>query len=122
MRSINYSELDANIAELVRALNAFSGIETIGSCGGHENPTEIQRSLGEWFVTFKVLHTQGGWRSLEYIAGVPLLDPHRTSLTVHTSQPGHATGRALFFSLQGWDFADPIRTTNYLNRVREQAM
>lgn len=120
MKSINYSELDSNIAELVQALNAFSGIETIGSCGGHENPTGVQRPAGEWFVTFKVLHTQGGWRSLEYIAGVITLDPARTSLTAHTAQPGNATGRALFFSLQGWDFADPMRTAKYLKRVREQ--
>lgn len=113
-------QLDPNIVTLVQALNAFPGIATIGSCGGHENPTEVQRPLGEWFVTFRVAHTGGGWRSLEYIAGSITLDPWRTMLTVHTSQPGQATGRAMFFSLQGRDFADPDRVARYLVRVREQ--
>ncbi len=120
MNIIPYYELDTNIVDLVRALNAFPGITTIGSCGGHENPSEIQRPLGEWFVTFHVAHTKGGWRSLEYIAGSITLDPWRTSLTVHTSQPGYATGRALFFSLYGHDFADPDRIAAYLNRIRTQ--
>jgi hypothetical protein len=120
LRLIDYHELDENIVLLVRALNAFPGIATIGSCGGHENPSEIQRPAGEWFVTFRVTHTQGGWKSLEYIAGAITLDPWRTSLTVHTSQPGNATGRAMFFSLQGWENANPDRTANYLNRVRDQ--
>lgn len=120
MTSIPYHALDSNIAQLVRALNAFPGITTIGSCGGHENPSEIQRPLGEWFVTFHAAHTKGGWRSLELIAGAITLDPWRTSLTVHTSQPGYATGRALFFSLQGREFADPDRIAAYLNRVRAQ--
>ena len=120
MNTIPYAELDANIVHLVRALNAFPGISTIGCCGGHENPSEIQRPLGEWFVTFHVAHTKGGWRSLESIAGAVTLDPWRTSLTTHTSQPGHATGRSLFFSLQGWEFADPERIAAYLDRLREQ--
>jgi hypothetical protein len=119
---INYNELDANIRPLVQAMNEFPGITTIGSRGGHENPTEIQRPTGEWFVTFRLAHTLGGWKSLEYIAGVITIDPWRTSLTVHTSQPGNATGRAMFFSLQGWDNADPDRTANYLNRVHDQSV
>ena len=116
--SIDYDALDSNMVSLVRALNAFPGVTTIGSCGGHENPSEIQRPLGEWFVTFRVAHTKGGWKSLEYIAGAVLLDPWRTSLKVHTSQPGYATGRALFFGLEGWDYADPDRIATYLSRVR----
>jgi hypothetical protein len=117
---LDYDALDSNIVTLVRALNAFPGITTIGSCGGHDNPTGVQRSAGEWFVTFRVAHTKGGWRALEYIAGVTLLDPWRTSLTVNTSQPGHATGRSLFFALEGWEDADPDRVAAYLTRVKEQ--
>jgi hypothetical protein len=118
MPAIPYPDLDPNIVTLVRALNSYPGISTIGSCGGHENPTEIQRPLGEWFVTFHVAHRAGGWRSLELIAGATTLDPWRTSLTAHSGQPGHATGRALFFSLQGWEYADPDRIAAYLYRVR----
>ncbi len=121
MTDIPYADLDPNIMNLVRALNAFPGVSTIGSCGGHEHPNEIQRPLGEWFVTFHIAHKSGGWRSLEYIAGAITLDPWRTSLTTHTSQPGSPTGRSLFFSLQGRDFADPERIAAYLNRIRETA-
>jgi hypothetical protein len=71
-------------------------------------------------VTFRVAHTQGGWKSLEYVAGAMTLDPWRTSLTTHTARPGSATGRGLFFSLEGWDNADPERIAAYLKRVREQ--
>jgi hypothetical protein len=117
---IPYSDLDPNIVNLVRTLNAFPGISTIGSCGGHANPIEIQRPAGEWFVTFHVHHTKGGWRSLEFIAGATTLDPWHVTLTTHTSQPGFATGRALFFSLQGWGFADPDRIVAYLQRVSDQ--
>jgi hypothetical protein len=116
---LNYADLDANMVNLVRELNALPGITTIGSCGGHEQPTGVQRPAGEWFVTFRAAHTQGGWRSLEIIAGVPLLDPVRISLKVHTRQPGHATGRALFFALEGWVGADPERAAAYLRRLRE---
>jgi hypothetical protein len=119
MPPIDYAQIDANMVSLVRALNALPGIETIGSCGGHENPSEIQRPPGEWFVTFRVHHTRGGWRSLERIAGATTLDPWRTDLKAHTSQPGTATGRALFFALNGWDYADPERIAAYLTRLRE---
>jgi hypothetical protein len=41
MRPIDYAQIDANMVNLVRALNAMPGIETIGNSGGHENPSEI---------------------------------------------------------------------------------
>lgn len=118
--NIPYDQLDPNIVGLVRALNALPGITTIGSCGGHENPGETQRPLGEWFVTFRVLHRRGGWRSLESIAGATTLDPWRTRLSAHSSRPGQPSGRSLFFSFQGWENADPQRIAHYLNRLLEQ--
>lgn len=120
MNNLYYDQLDANIVNLVRALNALPGIRTIGSCGGHENPTDVQRPAGEWFITFRAAHTRGGWRSLELIAGAISLDPWRTTLKVSTSQPGNATGRALFFALEGWRYSDPERIAAWLNRIREQ--
>ena len=118
MNRLNEADLDANIRRLVMTLNTYPGVRTIGSCGGHEHPTGVQRPAGEWFVTFFIAHTRGGWRSLELIAGSILLDPERTSLKVITSRPGQVTGRALFFALEGWGQADPDRIASYLDRVR----
>ncbi|MBI4320922.1 MAG: hypothetical protein HY675_20710, partial [Chloroflexi bacterium] len=42
-RRLHAAEMDANMVALVRALNAFAGIRTLGSCGGHAvvaNPTQ----------------------------------------------------------------------------------
>jgi hypothetical protein len=105
--SIPYNQLDTNIISLVEVLNSLPGIKTLGSCGGHENPTSIQQPLGEWFVSFYVAHTKGGMRSLEYIAGSLSWSNRRANLEVSTSAPGYATGRALFFVLSGWDFLEP---------------
>jgi len=37
-------EIDAKIRRLVDALNAFGGIATLGSCGGHPEPLKE----GQW--------------------------------------------------------------------------
>ena len=121
MTLLNYDDLDPNIRNLVRSINAYQGVVTIGSCGGHDNPQGVQRPAGEWFVTFKIAHTRGGWRSLELISGAVTLDPWRTSLKVCTARPGSATGRAMFFSFEGWNRADPERAAAWLNRIRENA-
>lgn len=47
-------EIDNNIKHLVNVLNGLSGIETIGSCGGHDNPHIGQHESGTWFISFWV--------------------------------------------------------------------
>jgi tRNA(Phe) wybutosine-synthesizing methylase Tyw3 len=34
--AVPYDDLDATIVTLVRALNRYPGVMTVGSCGGHE--------------------------------------------------------------------------------------
>lgn len=51
---INYEFIDRNIRGLVRLLNSLQGVRTMGSCGGHNNPTSIQHPEGSWFVSFWV--------------------------------------------------------------------
>ena len=46
--------LDKNIVPLVDALNDLPGMETLASCGGHEQPDELQCPVNEWFVSFQV--------------------------------------------------------------------
>ena len=60
-----YGLLDENIEPLVVALNSLPGVKTIGSCGGHKNPSSIQRPEGEWFVSFDFC---GCDRASEYLS------------------------------------------------------
>ena len=60
--------IDGNIRALVDSLNAFPGIVTFSSCGGHaerSNPSQLPN--GEFCVNFDVDISRGGWRSLELI-------------------------------------------------------
>lgn len=52
--SINYDSIDINMRSLVKLLNSFNGIRTMGCCGGHKDPNSIQQPEGHWFVTFWV--------------------------------------------------------------------
>ncbi len=56
--NLHYEDLDANVVELVRAMNAIRGLVTIQSCGGHEAPRSdlAQVGTGLWYVTFAVTH------------------------------------------------------------------
>jgi hypothetical protein len=42
--------LDPTIRPLVALLNTHPGIATVGSCGGHADPTPLQQPAGRWFV------------------------------------------------------------------------
>lgn len=62
-------ELDANIAELVKAINEFDAFMTRQSCGGHpvqSNPSQLPE--GEWVVDFYVMSKSRGWRALECLS------------------------------------------------------
>jgi len=79
---ISYLFIDFNIRGLVRTLNAMEGIRTMGSCGGHKNPTSIQQPEGHWFITFWV-YKVGRIKSLPIIKkfcedkGITLDGPYR---------------------------------------------
>ena len=59
---------DRNMVDLIEALNAFPGIETFGSCGGHKNPTPAQWEKGTFYVKFDVAWNEDGRFSLEFLA------------------------------------------------------
>lgn len=67
-QDIPYDEIDEPIRSLVRVLNAFPGVKTIGSCGGHSSPTTGQAGPGRWWVLFDVERSENGWLSLEFLA------------------------------------------------------
>jgi hypothetical protein len=61
-KGIPFDELDSNIVNLVRALNRYPGVMSIGSCGGHEaitNPSQWQ--AGTWYVKCNLPSGKFGW-------------------------------------------------------------
>lgn len=43
---------DVNVRPVIAALR-FTGLKTLGSCGGHKHPTKWQHPFGKWFVSFE---------------------------------------------------------------------
>jgi hypothetical protein len=54
-------QIDDNVFDLVMLLNEL-GFETVGSCGGHKNPTSVQQSEGKWFVSMYFRHCPANLR------------------------------------------------------------
>lgn len=102
-----YKELDPNIVKLVRVLNSFDGIQTIGSCGGHPDPKPYQRPEGSWGVVFRVEHSEDGWFALEFLTWFinnSMASSHRVRLSAQSAPPYLNTpGMTLYFALDGQD-------------------
>lgn len=64
---IPYDQIDAPIRFLVRVLNDFPGVETIGSCGGHVMPRGDQAGPDLWWVLLQIDRSENGWLSLEFL-------------------------------------------------------
>ena len=72
--------IDPPIRALVALLNTHPGIATVGSCGGHPNPTPLQQPAGRWFVSFMIASWNGdGAEGLAWIAAARAAD-HRIAL------------------------------------------
>jgi len=125
MRNIPYDTLDSNIKDLVRALNEFKGIDTLGSCGGHPDPKPGQWAEGTYYVTFTVDHNEDGWLALEFLAWLINHDYRRAGHSVEIypdSLPPYLNepGRCLRFALEGVEGEDPNELAEILNETREQ--
>jgi hypothetical protein len=125
VRNILYDKLDPNIKDLVRALNDFQGIHTLGSCGGHPDPKPGQWQEGTYYVIFEVEHNEAGWFALEFLAWLINHDYRRAghavtiypdSLPPYLNEPG----RCLHFALEGYEDEDPNELTKIINEAREQ--
>lgn len=124
-KCVPYDELDQNILSLVKALNAFDGITTVGSCGGHQNANvRYQNEEGTWYVSFDADHTEDGWFALEFIAWV-VRDWGRgghngtleaTSLPPYLNEPGSC----LRFVLEGWGHEVPDELAKFIDDLREE--
>ena len=108
---IPYQELDKNIVNLVKVINSFEDIYTIGSCGGHKKPKSYQLPDGEWNVIFKVHNSKSGWISLEFLVWLFNNSFRRQGYNVMVSAyapPPYLNGElgsCLYFILEGWDIS-----------------
>jgi hypothetical protein len=120
MTDSNYRQLDESIAPLVRALNSFRGIKTIGSCGGHAAPLQPgQWEEGSWYVKFKVLPNEHGWFAVEFLAWLINTDGKSRNWNFYpvAAPPSlNSPGEMLCFVIEGYDGESP---TWFAEHVRE---
>ena len=60
--------LDANMVDLVEALNSIEGVRTFASCGGHANPLGGQVGAGKFMVSLDIDQNENGWQAIAIIS------------------------------------------------------
>ena len=111
-------DIDKNIQRLVTELNAFPGVVTFSSCGGHPAPSiHSQRPEGEFEVSFNVYPLRGGWRSLELITSAVSECAEHDKLTLTVWFMGGGT--SVCFELVGRYYAAPDLLAESLSTARE---
>lgn len=119
-----YDEIDRNVRELCRALNAFEGIRTVGSCGGHEGGRRCGGwPSGAWYVAFGVDFDPEGHFSLEFLAWLvnhDMRNAGRRVLIYPDSPPPwlNEPGRSLRFILEGSE--DPEEMARRIDKLRAE--
>ena len=119
-------EIDPKIRRLVDALNAFDGVATLGSCGGHPEPLRGgQWPEGTWYVTFDLRRDTHGWRALEFLAWLVNHDYARAEPNVMLypdSVPPYLNrpGSTLKFALEGSRYASPDALAKWIDHQRER--
>lgn len=127
---VPYDELDPNIVWLVRTLNAFDGIRTIGSCGGHTDPdlTKGQWPEGTWYIAFEVARDDDGWFALEFLAWLidrkgreiwPYNQEHHLGIGVTSPPPWHAPGESMYFGIEGHGI-DPNEVADWIDEMQKR--
>ena len=118
-------DLDRNVVHLVRILNSFPGIQTIGSCGGHPNPDPCQWSEGSFYVKFHVAWNAEGRLSLEFLAWLINDMVVRTTtkgnvLLLPVSPPPYLNdpGNCLCFVIEGSNGADPEELAETMDEAK----
>lgn len=114
---IPYEQLDRAIVRLVRQLNDFPGVITLGSCAGHEDPQGGGAwPADRWYVTFELAAaspeslvqspSEEAWLSLEFLTWAINADLARQGSLVQlrpSSPPPYLNepGTVLRFALEG---------------------
>jgi len=120
------TKIDANLVSLITELNAFQGIETFGSCGGHTSPARGQWEKGTFYIKFRVARNDDGYYALEFLAWLINHDYSRAEkvgsviLFPEAAPPWMNTpGKSLCYILEGHRDADPRDLAHTIARLRE---
>ena len=120
------SDIDPHIRALVESLNAFRGIRTLGSCGGHPAPLKGgQWEEGSWYVTFTVEKNDYGWFALEFLAWAVnhdyVRDGRKVELYPDAPPPYlNGPGTVLRFALQGHGGESPEELATWLRDLKRK--
>lgn len=127
------ADLDSNMVSLVRALNAFDGITTIGCCGGHLNPGPGQWGEGSFYVKFDLTWDDDGRFALEFLAWLinenlqlPSKDDQDEFtgyvVLMPTAAPPYLNGpgECLQFVIEGSSGADPQELARLIRRAKSK--
>lgn len=102
-----YDEVDQNIVSLLKSINAFDGIFTTSSCGGHENPQPYQLPAGKWEVFMSLQSEENrpslaAWLSIEHLAYIFSKRVGMCQLSVYSPAPFlNGLGSSISFVLEG---------------------
>lgn len=119
------NDMDANIVSLVQALNAWPGIQTVSSCGGHKDNKDYQLPMGEWQVMFQLEPARvyspsvQAWLSLEALAYgfSKRFESDKVCLTVFSTDPFlNGSGESIYFNLKGKDI-EPDAAAKFLGTL-----
>ena len=108
--------------------NAFEGVATLGSCGGHPEPLKGgQWPEGSWYVTFKLRPDIHGWRALEFLAWLinhdyvesePRVRLYPDSVPPYLNTPGST----LKFALEGCEGASANALASFIESATETVL
>ncbi len=117
MGKLDYQDIDPNIRALVRALNSFPGVETIGSCGGHDNPGPGQEFAGCWRVSLVFKTPQ----VLEFFAWM-INDDYPSPVFLYPfAPPPQLNGFGnLRYVIRGFKGSDPDDLATFVVRMRDE--
>lgn len=124
MIEVDYTEIDPNIAGLVRMINDFPGVFTTESCGGHQDNKPYQQPAGSWQILLSLktvdnVPTEEAWTSIELIAFVSTKITDGTFVRVVAADPFlNGFGESLSFLVEGQ--IDPETYSRQLKFVLEE--
>ncbi|HEY5146569.1 MAG TPA: hypothetical protein VII82_07365 [Polyangiaceae bacterium] len=146
MTDVPYEELDPPVRKLVRILNEYDDVETLGSCGGHETPMSGNSApANEWWVMFwlkpanrevtlatmhdldvSAIPSESGWFHLEQLVYWinERLGRKRAVVLRPIAVPPHLNGPgSLRFELDGYrdgdDGIEPDEVADFIRRIPE---
>jgi hypothetical protein len=112
---MNIKGLDSNIENLVNTMNLLPGIETLGSCGGHDKPTSYQMPQGQFLITFNVKPNAAGSSNLYRLIQFALVKSFGTFRPFSAPPYLNTPGKTLYFSWDG--VGDPEKAGSELEKL-----